>query len=120
MVTKDMVPKIMFVPILMSIATPMVIMKSTGSNQELVVISRIRKMIGTTRSMIFWTSFAVSDAAITLSTTEPDIQFSSPMISRTAATASSSFSSSTVTENSAFPSLYHSSTVFCGAISRGS
>ena len=82
----------------------MVIMNSTGSNQEFVVRIRTRKMTGTTSSMILFMSFAVSDAAITLSTAEPAMQFSSPMISRTAATAASSCFSSTVTENKAFPS----------------
>ena len=53
LVTKDMVPKIRFVPIFMRIATPMVIMNSTGSNQEVVVTRRIRKMTGTASSMIF-------------------------------------------------------------------
>ena len=46
MVTKETVPKIRLVPMLMRIAIPMVIMNRTGSNQELVVIRRIRRMIG--------------------------------------------------------------------------
>ena len=82
----------------------MVIMNSTGSNQELVVRISTRKTMGSTSSMILCTSFEVLDGATTLSTAEPAMQFSSPMISRTAATAASSLASSTVRENRAFPS----------------
>ena len=45
-VTKLMVPNARFVPMFRTIATPMVAMKSTGSNQLVVVSSKIRNTSG--------------------------------------------------------------------------
>ena len=120
LVTKETVPNIRFVPRFIRIATPMVIINSTGSNQELVVRIRIRKIMGTARNIICCTSTEVFTGARTEVTAVPDIQFSSPIISLTAGITLSCFFSSTVTLNSAFPSLYQSSTVFCSANSSGS
>ena len=104
LVTKEMVPNIRFVPRLIRIATPMVIINSTGSNQDLVVRIRIRKIIGTARNMICCTSADVFTGASTEVTAAPDMQFSSPIISLTAGITLSCFFSSTVTLNNAFPS----------------
>ena len=119
-VTKEMVPNIRLVPRFSRIATPMVIINSTGSNQESVVSMSIRKMMGTASSMICCTSLEVFTGASTEVTAEPSIQFSPPIICLTAGITLSPFASSTVTLNRAFPSLYQSSVIFCSTVSRGS
>ena len=122
LVTKEISPKIRLVPRFSIIATPMVIIKSTGSNQEVVVRRRTINTIGSAIIMIFWISLLVCTGESTSVTAVPDIALSSPMIFRISSTAAAFFSSSslTVTENMALEFLYQDSTVSGSASSSGS
>ena len=82
----------------MTMATPTLSIKSTGSNQEVVVNRRIRKMMGTMMLIIFTISELAERWASTVSTGEPLMALSSPMISRMAWTAAICFSLVTTRE----------------------
>ena len=98
LVMKQISPKIRLVPMLMRIATPTLSIKSTGSNQEVVVKRRIRKTRGMMMLIIFTMSELAERWASTVSTGDPLMALSGPMISRMAPMVSIWFSSPTTRE----------------------
>ena len=122
LVTKEISPNSRFVPLFSMIAIPIVIIKSTGSNHEFVVRSSTINVTGRTNSMIFWISDEVWNGDNASVTAVPDIELSSPIMSRISSTAAffSVSSSTTVMEYRASESLYHSSIVSWFAFSSGS
>ena len=105
LVTKEMVPKMRFVPLLSRMAAPRPVSTSSGSAQESVVRIRMNSTYTTAMAAIFATSVTVELVATAVETAAPSSALPSSISSRTAATASRRFSSSTVTVNRAQPSL---------------
>ena len=105
LVTKDISPKIKFVPEFIIIATPIDNSNMIGSNHDVVVTNRTNKVNGTAIITILPISFVVDSVATTVSTTVPENALSSPIKSLISFTASILLLSSTVTVNKAFPSM---------------
>ena len=105
MVTKEMVPNIRLVPLLMRMAAPRPASTSSGSTQESVVRIRMNSTYTTAMAAILATSVTVELVATAVDTAVPARALSSPIRSWMAATASRRFASSTVTVNSAQLSL---------------
>ena len=105
LVMKEISPKIRLVPMLMMMATPTLIINSTASNQEVVVNNRMQNISGMMMDIMCWISTSVVICALTVSTGLPLMAPSSPMIARMASKVCSWFSSATVTEKRALPSL---------------
>ena len=88
----------------MAIATPRPPKTTSGSSQDLVVISSTTRTNSTTKAAIFAISETVLVVAMAVDTALPVMAFSSPMRVRISATAWRRLSSSIVTVNSAAPS----------------
>ena len=105
LVTKEISPKIKLLPPLSRMATPRPRKTQSGSSHDFVVRIRISRTKITAKTVMIRISLTVLLVAMAVSTADPVMALSSPMISRISSTAVSSFSSSRVTVKRALPSL---------------
>ena len=104
-VTNEISPKMRLVPQLMKTEAPSPASTSSGSAQDVVVMTRIARMMAMTAAvmMLIWLSVDVVASALDMA--EPVMAPSSPTISRIWSVASICLFGSTVTVKSAFSSL---------------
>ena len=87
LVTKEILPKIRLVPLLMAIATPSPPSTISGSIQDGVVIKRTIRTNSTAKAEIIITSLTVLVVATAVETALPVIALSSPISARISSTA---------------------------------